>query len=287
MRAHRKAHPEFDPAGLYTYPEHLRASLDQLPQAPGVYIFHGEDGDLPLYVGKSVNLRSRVLAHLRTEDEARMLRQSRRISFQRTGGELGALLLEASLIKQLYPLFNQRLRRSRQLCAWQLPSVGDRIPELVFSKDLDFANSQRLFGLYASRHTAVQALQAVADQHKLCYTLLGLEKRVARGCFRSMLRQCAGACCGLESREDHDARLLTALEDIQVHCWPYPGAVGLLERFEDIQQIHVIHHWHYLGSASTQEDARGLVRSAPGFDADGYKILCKPLLSGRQQVVLL
>jgi len=287
MRAPRKSHPEFDPAGLYAYPEHLRASLDELPQAPGVYIFHGEEGDLPLYIGKSVNLRSRVLAHLRAVDEARMLRQSRRISFQRTGGEIGALLLEASLIKQMHPLFNQKLRRTRQLCAWQLPPSGDRIPELVFSKDLDFASSQCLFGLYASRHAAVQALQAVADQHKLCYTMLGLEPRAARGCFRSMLRQCAGACCGLESRESHDARLLAALEDIQVHCWPYPGAVGLLERFEDIHQVHVIHHWHYLGSAGTLEDARRLVRSAPGFDADGYKILCKPLLSGRQQVVLL
>jgi excinuclease Cho len=68
-----------------------------------------------LYIGKSVDLRSRVLSHLRTVDEARMLRQTLRISHIRTAGEIGALLLEASMIKQQQPLHNKKLRRSRQL----------------------------------------------------------------------------------------------------------------------------------------------------------------------------
>ena len=93
--------PEFDEARYYEYPEHLRAALADMPAAPGVYTFHGAEGDLPLYIGKSVNLRNRLLAHLRTPDEARMLRQTRRISHIRTAGEIGALLLEARLIKEL------------------------------------------------------------------------------------------------------------------------------------------------------------------------------------------
>jgi excinuclease Cho len=68
----------------------------ELPSGPGVYIFHGQEGALPLYIGKSVNLRSRVLSHLRNPDEANLLRQTRRISHIRTAGEIGALLLEAS-----------------------------------------------------------------------------------------------------------------------------------------------------------------------------------------------
>jgi excinuclease Cho len=284
----RKTHPEFDPAGLYEYPQHLRVQVDGLPQTPGVYIFLGEEGDLPLYIGKSVNLRSRVLSHMRTEEEARMLPQCRRITYLRTAGEIGALLLEASLIKQLHPLFNQKLRRSRQLCAWQLPASGAAVPELVFSKDINFADRPRLFGLYSSRRVAVQALQAIADQQMLCYGLLGLEKlATGRGCFRSMLQHCTGACCGKENRATHDTRLLVALEDIQVQCWPYPGAVGLVETFEDSQQVHVIHQWCYLGSADTVEAAGNLHRTAAGFDADGYKILCKPLMTGLHEVVLL
>lgn len=42
----------------------------------GVYQFHGESETLPLYIGKSVNIRSRVLSHLRTADEASMLRRA-------------------------------------------------------------------------------------------------------------------------------------------------------------------------------------------------------------------
>ncbi|VEA77489.1 Excinuclease cho (excinuclease ABC alternativeC subunit) [Salmonella enterica subsp. arizonae] len=49
-----------------------------------------------------------------------MLRQSRRISWICTAGEMGALLLEARLIKEQQPLFNKRLRRNRQLCSLQL-----------------------------------------------------------------------------------------------------------------------------------------------------------------------
>ncbi|MFX4316298.1 endonuclease, partial [Enterobacter sp. 63] len=89
---------EFEAAAIYEYPEHLRPWLEALPKQPGVYLFHGESDSLPLYIGKSVNIRSRVMSHFRTPDEAAMLRQSRRVTFIRTAGELGALLLEARLI---------------------------------------------------------------------------------------------------------------------------------------------------------------------------------------------
>lgn len=73
-------------------------SLDALPRSAGVYIFRG-DGTLPLYIGKSVDIRSRVLSHLRTPDEAKMIAQTRRIDFIETAGQIGALLLEAQMIK--------------------------------------------------------------------------------------------------------------------------------------------------------------------------------------------
>ena len=38
--------------------------IEGLPRGPGVYIFHGE-GALPLYIGKSIDIRARVLSHLR------------------------------------------------------------------------------------------------------------------------------------------------------------------------------------------------------------------------------
>lgn len=285
MHVPSRRRAEFEEARYYEYPQHLREAMDNLPMAPGVYTFHGDDDGLPLYIGKSVNLRHRVFSHLRNEDEARMLRQTRRISHIRTAGEVGALLLEASMIKRLQPLFNQKLRRSRQLCAWSMQGGS---PELVYSKDVNFATHIGLYGLYASRRAALDALRALADQHKLCYGLIGLEKRQPdKPCFRAMLRQCAGACCARESLQDHQARLVDSLQALQVYCWPYPGAVGLIERHADLYQMHVIHQWCYLGSVDDSAQAKTLAHQAAGFDADGYKILCGPVLGGRAEIVPL
>jgi excinuclease Cho len=139
---------EFEAAAIYEYPEHLRPWLEALPKQPGVYIFHGESDTLPLYIGKSVNIRSRVLSHLRTPDEAAMLRQSRRITWFQTAGEMGALLLEARLIKEQQPLFNKRLRRNRQLCSLQ---INDGKPQVVYARDVDFSHAPNLYGLFANK----------------------------------------------------------------------------------------------------------------------------------------
>lgn len=279
MQLPRRRRADFAPTEPFQYPEHLKAAVADLPAAPGVYVFHGDTNQLPLYIGKSVNLRQRVLSHLRNPDEDRMLRQTRRISHIRTAGDIGAQLLEAQMIKTQQPVFNQRLRRNRQLCAWQ--RQGDRLV-LVHAKDLNFATAPELYGLYATRHAALERLRALADQHRLCYGQLGLEKLPpGKGCFRAALRQCAGVCRGDESVTEHDARLLAALHGVQVHCWPHPGAVGLVERDGDFTQIHVLHHWCYLGSVATPAEAAALSHQAAGFDADGYQILVRPMLEGR------
>ncbi|MCA3239229.1 MAG: excinuclease Cho [Curvibacter sp.] len=288
MHIPARRRPEFDEARVYEYPEHLRESVEALPPLPGVYTFHGEPANaLPLYIGKSVNLRARVLSHLRNPDEARLLRQTRRITHQRTAGEVGALLLEASLIKQQHPLYNQKLRRSRQLCALRLDTAG--LPEVVDARTHNFAITPDLFGLYSSRHAALDGLRNLADLHKLCYGALGLEKLASgRACFRAALRQCAGVCRGDETLAAHQARLLAALETLRVACWPHAGAIGLRERDEEgLEQIHVIRNWCYLGSANTLARARTLDQPAAGFDADGYKILCRPLLSGTADLIAL
>lgn len=61
-------------------------SLAALPRSFGVYIFKGE-GTLPLYIGKSVDIRSRVMSHLRAPEEASMIAQTRRIDFIETAGK--------------------------------------------------------------------------------------------------------------------------------------------------------------------------------------------------------
>ncbi|HHS9876977.1 excinuclease Cho [Klebsiella aerogenes] len=285
--ARRQSAPrlEFEAAAIYEYPEHLRPWLEALPKLPGVYQFHGESETLPLYIGKSVNIRSRVLSHLRTADEASMLRQARRISWQRTAGELGALLLEARLIKEQQPLFNKRLRRNKQLCSWLLEAGK---PQIVYAREVDFSHQQHLYGLFANRRAAFQALQSIADEHRLCYGILGLEPLSrGRACFRSALGRCAGACCGRERVEDHNQRLLAQMSKLQLVCWPWAGPVALEERGPDMVQYHIIHNWLWLGAVDSLAQAAKLTTLPAGFDHDGYKILCKPLLSGEYPLHLL
>ncbi|WP_333501336.1 excinuclease Cho [Kluyvera genomosp. 2] len=274
---------QFSPAAIYAYPEHLRPFISAIPPLPGVYVFHGESETLPLYIGKSINLRSRVLSHLRTPDEAAMLYQAKRISWTRTAGEIGALLLEAKMIKAQQPLFNKRLRSSHQLCALHMQN---RKPEVVYAKEIDFSHHAGLYGLFANRRTALEALRSIADAHRLCYGLLGLEPlNKGRGCFRSALHRCAGACCGKETLDAHHHRLLCALEQLQLICWPWRRAIALPEESDDLIQYHIIRNWMWLGSVGSLAEAATLSRQQAGFDHDGYKILCKPLMSGSAAVI--
>lgn len=276
---------ESEPAAFYQYPEHLRSSLADLPSLPGVYVFHGESDTLPLYIGKSVNIRSRVMSHLRNTDEARMLRQARHITFITTAGELGALLLEAQMIKIRQPLFNKRLRKNRQLCSLHISGTQ---PTVVYAREVDFSHTPNLFGLYASRRAALETLHNIADEQRLCTGILGLENlRPQRACFRASLGRCAAACCGKESMAEHHQRLLAALERVRVQCWPWQGAVGVVEEGVAHKQIHVINNWYYLGSVEDIAAAGELTPTPQGFDSDGYKILCKPVISGKYPIIPL
>ncbi len=85
-----------------------RPDLSSLPKDPGVYIFRDADGR-PLYVGKSVCLRTRARAHFTTP--AAWTGQAEHVDYQATRSELGALLLEDRLIKAMRPPGNKRGKR--------------------------------------------------------------------------------------------------------------------------------------------------------------------------------
>lgn len=272
------------PAELYEYPEHLRALVAPTPAAPGVYLLYGESAQWPLYIGKSINIRSRLLAHLRTADEARLLKQTQRIECIRTAGEVGALLLESRLIKERQPLFNKRLRHNKRLSSLQITADGS--VEVVNTTALPSALP--LYGLFAHRRAAIEFVRTLADEHGLCLVVMGLEKSAGRACFRQQIRKCRGACCGHESLAEHQQRLLDALAQRLIYQWPYAGAVALHESHDALSEYHVINQWHYLGSYSTLAAAQQAPHRPPkAFDADSYKILLRPLLSTEHRIIEL
>lgn len=261
--------------------------VHDLPEGPGVYLFYGEN-DLPLYIGKSVNIRQRVLAHFSADHtsnkEMSLSQQLRRIEWIETGGELGALLTEARLIKEKIPVHNQRLRRKNALCAWQLEQQATHLkPRLVWADELDFGRQDNLYGLYHSQRDAQKALRGLAEQHGLCLSVLGLEKTGKdKPCFAHQLKRCQGACVGKEKPPAHAARLLLAMQKLKLASWPYPGAIGLREG----QDLHVIDHWCYLGTAKTEAEVYELLAAgSPAFDRDTYMMLSKALKKAK--VVML
>ncbi len=272
-------------------PSHLPTDvLDDCPDSPGVYLFYGEN-DLPLYVGKSVRLKQRVMSHFNSDHklykDMRLSQQLHRIEWRETAGEVGALLLEAQLVKDLQPIHNRTLRRQGDLCAWRLKedARGHTVPMLAFASEQDFGNAERLYGLFSSKRKAESALRELAEAHQLCLVQLGLEGRSQPGkpCFGWQLRRCKGVCVGKEAESFHRARLEAALSRLHVKTWPYKGPIGLIEdNGAGRTDVHLINNWCYVGTAQSEDQVWQLLEEAPqrpAFDIDTYKILSKALLN--------
>jgi DNA polymerase III subunit epsilon len=86
-----------------------RPDLSALPSDPGVYIFRNDAGQ-PLYVGKSVSLRSRARAHFCAPSG--WTERAAIVDYRTTSSELGALVLENRLIKEWRPTGNKALKRT-------------------------------------------------------------------------------------------------------------------------------------------------------------------------------
>jgi len=254
--------------------------IDSIPDAPGCYIFYGENRT-PLYIGKSISLRSRVMGHfqgsLTQRKEMKLSLQVRDIDWIETSGELGALILESKLIKERMPSMNIKLRRSRDLCAWSLTEdIGGVLkPSLVNHKDLMPGLQENLFGLFYNKREANSYLKAIAKKCRLCEVLLGLEKAVdGKACFGYQVKQCGGACIGIMPTEMHNLQLKMVMELYRVQVWPYKGPIAI----KDNGDMIVLDKWCYLGTAINEDELTELKSAGDvEFDLDIYKIVKKAL----------
>jgi DNA polymerase-3 subunit epsilon len=266
-------------------PPHLdRAVLEEIPDCAGVYLFF-DDGPAPLYIGKSRAMRSRVMQHFITT--ASWTRRVRRIEWQRTAGELGALLLEAKLVKELNPEFNRQLRRPGQLCGFAFD--GKRL-RLAAEEEIDAETLPFVYGLWRSRRAALQALRAAADEHGLCLQTLGFDAKKKGSCLRHQIGRCSGVCAGRENIHVHHARVATALAMLKSVEWPHRGPLGVVEEdpSRDATEVHVLDRWCYLGTAKSDgEVAELLEERRPRFDYDHYRILSRHLEKPGVRVVPL
>jgi DNA polymerase-3 subunit epsilon len=267
-------------------------AIDSLPEAPGVYLFYGLNA-LPLYIGKSRNLRERVGAHFssdyRSATDSRLSSEIRRIEFEETAGEIGALLRESLLVKSMLPAHNHALRRKAESGVLELPDAPGP-PIFIPAASVDARELAGRYGPFSSKRQARETLRALAAEHGLCLKALGLEKRLGP-CFARQVKRCNGACVGAESPEAHHARLGAALAPLAVPRWPYPGLAAIRERslLGDRTDLHVLSDWCWLGTARDDGELFGLVEAPPRptFDADIARLLIRTFARGKHDVLAL
>jgi DNA polymerase III subunit epsilon len=193
-----------------------RSIFSRLPSTAGVYYFHDENGKL-LYIGKSKNIHSRVLSHFQnstTNKAIEMRSNTASISFEETGSELIALLLESDEIKKHKPLHNRLQRRTTYkygLYSLYLQS-GYRMLQIEKIKTTGKPHT-----VFASFDEALVLVHEIVAKYNLCQKLCGLYQNHG-ACFQHSIGQCKGACIGIEPAESYNQRVDAALKEFH-HKW--------------------------------------------------------------------
>ena len=229
----------------------LRERVSTAPRQPGVYQFH--NGETVLYVGKAVDIRSRVRSYTdpRSDRIRRMVRAADRLEFAVTDTETQALLLEANLIKRHQPRYNVRLKDDKSYPLVQL--TAHPIPRIEITRDPDDAAT--VFGPYTNKGHVETVIKAIRET----YGLRGCSDHKYSGrdrpCLDYEMGLCTAPCTGEidpESyREDVDAAIrffegetgvladpLRREMEAAAQAQSFERAANLRDRLEIVESFH-------------------------------------------------
>lgn len=191
-------------------PPNLPSSqLTDIPETTGVYYFHEADEQI-LYIGKSIDLRKRILSHFHPKEKkkwAELWRNIHSISFEETGSELVALLLESQEIKLQQPRLNVSLKRQHPLPYSIFEGVDER-GYVTFSIRRRDSRNGSIIDLRGYKEGERLLLKA-CESYGLCRCLVGLQQ-LKGNCFQHQIRQCDGAGMGLVTAEEYNERAAKA-----------------------------------------------------------------------------
>ncbi|MBI3786635.1 MAG: GIY-YIG nuclease family protein [Ignavibacteriales bacterium] len=253
-----------------------KKDLDALPNSPGVYLFYSRLGEL-LYVGKSKTIRTRVRSHFADPSERWVRRRVVRIETRETAGELGALLLESKLIKELRPMFNVASRRRRKIVIAEgvQTTHGYLTVKLEEIDYLSMKEASPIMAIFKHTTQAKEFLDKIAKEYRLCPKLLKLEP-ARKHCFSYHLGQCNGACMGEEAPALYNARFEEAFNERRVQAWPYESGVLVEERSANGKEseLFLIDNWCLIVSFKRiNGNYQTHIKGEHRFDLDSYKIL--------------
>ena len=185
--------------------------IDSLPEETGVYYFLNERNQV-IYVGKSKNIRKRVLSHLGNTGSKRALELAGNIAaidYELTGSELIALLVESGEIKKHMPRYNRAQRRINLhygLFSWK-DSRG--YLNLSIDQTANHINDTPVT-CFSNLSEGRALLSSLIERYWLCQKLCGLYQTEG-ACFHYGIRQCNGACIGKEPAGIYNNRVIKAL----------------------------------------------------------------------------
>jgi excinuclease ABC subunit C len=172
----------------------------ELPDSPGVYLFHDRDGRL-LYVGKARSIRKRVASHF-SGAETRLTSRIDSIDFLVTATEAEALLAEQSFIKRHRPRFNIRLRDDKSY-PYVCVSLDEDYPRVYFTRERHLPG-RAYFGPFSSAKRVRETLDLLGKlfQFRTCE---GPEpgRRSGSPCLDYYIKRCGAPCAGYVSRDEY------------------------------------------------------------------------------------
>jgi len=186
-------------------PEHLKATMSALPDAPGVYIYK-DDQDVEIYVGKALSLRKRVRQYFddgRPKDTktTRLVQRIHSIDYVECQSEVEAFLLENRLIKDLQPVFNIR---GKSDINFPLVEITDEdYPRVIVTRDRTNPRS-KYYGPFISGSWLRVAMRVLQRVFKYRTCNLNIKEgdprnRYTRPCLEYYIGRCNAPCAGLQS----------------------------------------------------------------------------------------
>lgn len=210
--------------------------LHGLPEKCGVYYFHNEQG-VVTYVGKSINVKKRVMDHFanKADKASQMCSTAHDISFELTGSELVALILEEHEIKRLQPTYNVANRKQR--LPYGIFGFENHEGYQCFIGDL-VENHPKMTPLetYQKQADATNILQLCVKEFELCARLAGVDGRKG-ACFFHPLGKCKGACVGEEPMELYNFRAGKAVKYITED---FAHDMIILDKGRDSKEMSVV-----------------------------------------------
>ncbi|WP_209330750.1 exonuclease domain-containing protein [Lunatimonas salinarum] len=193
-------------------PPHIsQEKYAQLPEETGVYYFHDQQGRI-IYVGKALNIKSRFKGHFSGKAKIDLKTEVHDVSYELTGSEFLALLVETLEIKKHWPKYNRAMKVKST--RWGLFTYLDQggFIRLGVGKAGGMQESICSFNTHAE---AWHFLLAQVKYHALCPKLCGIQK-VVGACYDRLEGSCMGACEGAESPELYNERVNAMLEAIRL-----------------------------------------------------------------------